>query len=60
MTKKQTHIEQQTQKRRGTGLIAYDPEKAYHGYTLFTTLSGDGTVYLVDLEGEVVHQGKLP
>lgn len=60
MTQQQTRIEQQTQKRRGTGLTAYDPEKAYNGYTLFTTLSGDGTVYLIDLHGEVVHQWKLP
>src|SRR5215469_4598278 len=60
MTQKQSQIEQQTQKRRGTGLTVYNPEKAYQGYTLFTTLSGDGTVYLIDMQGEVVHQWKLP
>ncbi|MDX5629541.1 MULTISPECIES: aryl-sulfate sulfotransferase [unclassified Brenneria] len=52
--------EQQTQIRRGTGLTALNADKAYPGYTLFTTLSGDGIVYLIDLSGQVVHQWKLP
>lgn len=60
MTNIQDHIEQQTQIRRGTGLIAYNPEKTSDGYTLFTTLSGDGTVYLIDMEGKVSHQWNLP
>ncbi len=60
MGQAKTAIDQQTQKRRETGLIAYDPTSVYNGYTLFTTLSGDGTVYLIDLQGKVVHQWQLP
>lgn len=37
----------------------YDPAKAYNGYTLFTPLGAKETV-LVDMEGEVVHQWKMP
>jgi hypothetical protein len=53
-------VEPQTQKRRTLGLTACDPSRVYDGYTLFTTLSGDGTVYLIDLDGRVVHEWKLP
>jgi hypothetical protein len=47
-------------KRRGLGRRAYDPQRASPGFTLFTPQFGDGTVYLVDLEGTVVHTWKLP
>lgn len=60
MARKQKQIEPQTQKRRGTGVTAYDPDHAYNGYTLFTPIAGNGEVYLIDMNGRVVHQWKLP
>ena len=41
--------------RRGVGLTYYDPGRAYPGYTLLTVSGGD-KVYLIDLEGSIVHQ----
>ncbi|KNF07197.1 hypothetical protein CLPU_21c00150 [Gottschalkia purinilytica] len=60
LTEKNTNVDQQTQRRLRTGLIAYDREKAFEGYTLFTPISSDGTVYLIDMEGNVVHKWNLP
>jgi hypothetical protein len=57
---KQNYKEQPTQKRRGTGVTAYDPSRAYNGYTLFTPITGNGEVYLINIKGKVVHQWKLP
>lgn len=42
------------------GLIAHDPERAWPGCTLFTPMFGDGTVYLIDMQGRVVHTWKMP
>lgn len=53
-------VDQQPIRRRGTGLRAYDPDRAYGGHTLFAPMSGDGTVYLVDMGGETVHTWKMP
>ena len=53
-------VDQQKIRRTRTGLIAHDPAQAQPGYTLFTPLSGDGTVYLVDMYGNVVHTWRLP
>jgi hypothetical protein len=53
-------VEQAKLKRAGTGLRASDPERACPGYTLYTPLAGDGTVYLLDLLGQVVHTWRLP
>ncbi|PWI45078.1 aryl-sulfate sulfotransferase [Streptomyces sp. ICBB 8177] len=53
-------IDQNTRRRRGTGLIALDPDAAFDGYTLFAPLTGTGEVYLIDLRGAVVHQWNLP
>jgi hypothetical protein len=53
-------VDQNTIRRRGTGLRAYNPDKVFKGYTLFTPLTGKGEVYLLNLEGEVVHQWNLP
>jgi uncharacterized protein (UPF0248 family) len=54
-------VEQNTTKRRGVGLRALDPDRASPGFTLFSPLIwGDGTVYLVDLHGNVVHTWKMP
>ncbi|MEH2436615.1 MAG: hypothetical protein V7K25_20625 [Nostoc sp.] len=60
MTIATASVDQNTIRRRGTGLRAYDPDKVFKGYTLFTPLTGKGEVYLLNLEGEVVHQWNLP
>jgi hypothetical protein len=51
-----TSVDQQTQRRRGVGLIAHDPERAFQGYTLFTPQMRGGPPLLIDMEGTVVHQ----
>ncbi|MFE0099036.1 aryl-sulfate sulfotransferase [Streptomyces sp. NPDC059009] len=53
-------VDQNQRRRRGTGLIALDPAAASPGYTLFAPLTGDGTVYLVDLHGTTVHTWHFP
>ena len=53
-----TPIDQQTQRRRGTGLIAHDPERAFQGYTLFTPQMKGGPPLLIDMEGKVVFGGR--
>jgi arylsulfotransferase ASST len=54
-------IEQNTLKRRGTGLRVCNPERAFAGFTLFAPhFVGSKTVYLIDLGGKVVHDWKLP
>jgi hypothetical protein len=55
-----TSVDQQTQRRRGVGLIAHDPERAFQGYTLFTPQFGSGPPLLIDMEGKVVHQWRTP
>ncbi len=60
MTVAINRVEQNTIRRRGTGLRAYDPSKVFQGYTLFTPLTGQGEVYLIDIEGEIVREWKLP
>ena len=30
------------------GVTVYDPQKAYNGFTLFVSLKGDGTHYLIN------------
>jgi len=56
----QSPVQQNALRRRGTGLRALNRDKASPGYTLFAPLTGHGEVYLVDLDGEVVHRWKLP
>jgi len=53
-------VDQQRVRRGRTGLIAHDPSRALDGYTLFTPMFGDGTVYLIDMRGEVVHTWNMP
>jgi hypothetical protein len=54
-------VEQNTLKRRGIGLIACDPERASPGFTLFAPhFAENTTVYLVDLQGRVVHTWNMP
>src|SRR6267143_835867 len=55
-----TTVDQQKIRRTRTGLIAYDPPRAQPGFTLFSPMFGDGTVYLVDMDGNVAHMWRLP
>jgi hypothetical protein len=54
-----TTVDQQKTRRGRTGLIAHDPALAEPGYTLFAPMYGDGTVYLIDMAGEVAHTWKM-
>src|SRR6516225_8872287 len=54
-------IEQNTLKRRGIGLRACEPRRAFPGFTLFAPhFVQNSNVYLVDLQGEVVHTWNMP
>jgi hypothetical protein len=54
-------VEQNTLKRRGVGLRACDPERACPGFTLFAPVfEQNRTVYLINLQGELVHSWQLP
>jgi outer membrane protein assembly factor BamB len=55
-----TTIDQNPIRRRGTGLRGFDPSRASPGFTLFAPASGDGTVYLIDLKGKIVHTWRMP
>src|SRR5207247_883266 len=55
-----TTVDQQKIRRSRTGLIAHDPALAQPGYTLFAPMSGDGAVYLIDMDGEVAHRWQMP
>lgn len=55
-----SHVDQVTLRRRGTGLIAVDLTQSAGGYTLFAPQTDAGNVYLIDIEGTVVHSWKLP
>jgi hypothetical protein len=48
-----TTVDQQRVRRTRTGLIAHDPARAMPGYALFAPMFGAGTVYLIDMRGEV-------
>jgi hypothetical protein len=52
-------IERITLKRREVGFRGYDSARAFPGFTLFTPLAGK-TVYLVDLQGTIVHTWQMP
>ena len=39
-----------------TGVLKYDNEKSYGGYTLFAPMINCKTTYLIDMEGNVVHK----
>jgi outer membrane protein assembly factor BamB len=53
-------VEQIKLKRSGIGLRAYDADRAFPGFTLFAPQSGGGIVYLIDLNGDVVHTWQMP
>jgi hypothetical protein len=55
-----TQVDQNTIRRRGTGLRALDAARSSPGLTLFTQMNGDGIVYLIDLSGKVVHIWRMP
>src|SRR4051794_41698640 len=55
-----TTVDQQKTRRARTGLIAHDPALAQPGYTLFAPMYGDGSVYLIDMAGEVAHRWAMP
>lgn len=54
------NVNQNTLRRRGVGLRAFDPQKSFPGFTLFAPLTGKGEVYLINLRGNVVHRWQLP
>lgn len=53
-------VEQLKAKRAGVGLRGCDREKVFRGFTLFAPLSGSHTVYLIDIDGKVVHTWEMP
>jgi arylsulfotransferase ASST len=53
-------VDQNPIRRRGTGLRARDAVRVSPGLTLFAPVFGDGTVYLIDLDGNVVHTWRMP
>ena len=54
-------IEPNTIKRRGTGFRGSDPDRVCPGFTLFAPINlVSKTVYLIDLEGNVVHNWEMP
>lgn len=46
--------------KKPAGVTYFDPKKTYNGYSLFTPLRGDGTIYLIDMKGNPVHKWKMP
>lgn len=52
--------EQIKAKRAGVGLRAWDRERACPGFTLFAPLTTGVKVYLIDLQGNVVHTWSMP
>src|SRR5438552_15652632 len=54
-------VEQVKLRRAGTGLRALDRERAWPGFTMFAPYqSATTTVYLIDLDGTVVHTWQMP
>jgi hypothetical protein len=53
-------IEQNKLKRAGTGLRAVDHDRACPGFTLFAPMSGAGNIYLIDLDGKLIHRWQMP
>lgn len=54
-------IDQATWRRtRKLGLTGHDASKAFQGYTLFAPMFGEGTVHLIDMNGNEVHRWQMP
>lgn len=47
-------------KRSGIGVRACNAERACPGFTLFAPQSGGGKIYLIDIDGKVVHTWQMP
>ncbi|MEH2260781.1 aryl-sulfate sulfotransferase [Nostoc sp.] len=54
------NVDPVTLRRRGVGLIAVDYSRCAGGYTLFAPQTDAGKVYLIDIEGTIVHTWQLP
>ena len=53
-------VEPNKTRRSALGLRALDSERACAGYTLFAPTTAGRTVYLIDLNGNVVHTWEAP
>ncbi len=53
-------LDQVRGRRAGLGLRGHNAAKAFQGYTLYATNNGDGSVWLIDMDGEIVHTWKMP
>lgn len=53
-------VEQIKAKRFGIGLRTSDSERACPGFTLFAPQSGGGKIYLIDIDGKVIHTWQMP
>ncbi len=53
-------LDQNTLRRRGTGLRGVDINRTAGGLTLFCPIAGPGDIYLVDINGNVVHTWSAP
>ena len=54
-------VEQNALKRRGVGLVASDPERAFPQFTLFAPLFVENrNVYLIDLGSNIAHTWEMP
>lgn len=53
-------VDHVTDRRRTTGLIAYDPERSAGGYTLVAPQTDGGNVYLIGADGSVAHRWRMP
>ncbi len=53
-------IDQNPIRRRGVGLRGLNAVRASAGLTLFAPMNGDGTVYLIHLNGKIVHTWRMP
>jgi hypothetical protein len=53
-------IDQNPIRRKGVGLRGWNRAQASPGFTLFTPMNGEGTVYLMDLNGKIGHTWEMP
>jgi hypothetical protein len=53
-------IDQNPIRRKGVGLRGWNRAQASPGLTLFTPMNGEGTVYLMDLNGKIGHTWEMP
>src|ERR1700730_3857720 len=53
-------IDQNPIRRRGIGLRGVNSARASAGLTLFAPITGSGTLYLIDLNGKIVHTWQMP